>query len=81
MEETQILNKYYDYFLKARKIRCSKEEDLMKTLEDQGVWSKKDEDILYKLKDENKNLQKTFNNMVIERDKEPIKEELMNCKS
>ena len=53
-----------------------RKEGLMKTLEDQGVWSKKDEDILYKLKDENKNLQKTFNNMVIERDKEPIKKRI-----
>lgn len=77
MEETQILNKYYDYFFeKARKLGVPKEEGLMKTLEDQGVWSKKDEDILYKLKDENKNLQKTFNNMVIERDKEPIKKRI-----
>lgn len=81
IQELNVVNSYYDYYFdKVIKMGIPKEKDLMKTLEENGVWSKEDEDKIKKQEIELKGLTKTLGNLFTKREKEPIEKRIKELK-
>ena len=76
-DQTDILNESYEeYYNKAKSKGVMTEKELLETLEEQEVWSQKDEELFEKKEIEMKNLKKTSANLIVKAHKESFKKRI-----
>ena len=67
------LDEYYCIFLsKSEKMGVMREKEIFKLLDEEGIWTKSDDDDLLKKSSELENLNKTLSNLILEREKVSI---------
>ena len=75
--DVEKLNSYYEkFFQKSKKMGVMEEKELIELLDKEGVWTKKDDDELFKKETELDGLKKTFKNLLLEKEREPIKKRI-----
>lgn len=73
IKELDIINNIYNkYYNKAVKSGLITLQDLKERLEEEGVWTQKEEDDLTKLQKEKESLNQTIKNLFLDKDKKPI---------
>ena len=75
--DMEKLNNYYKYFLeKSKSMGVMEEKELVEILDKEGIWTKKDDDELFKKEKELESLKNTLKNLLLEKEKEPIEKRI-----